>query len=268
MHPSDSQCKLDAIYFSPHKFLGGPGSSGVLVFDRELYHRSVPDEPGGGTVDWTNPWGGHRFVHSVEAREDGGTPGFLQSIRAALSVLLKEEMGVQAMRRREDELLARALPALRTIPRLHLLANQVDDRLAILSFYVEDVHYNLLTTLLNDRFGIQVRGGCSCAGTYGHYLLHVDPTRSRRITDRIDHGDLSEKPGWVRLSLHPTMTDAELDYVLDAIEYVIRHVNQLGADYTYSSKTNAFHHKDDPAVVHRKVHDWFSSVTRLVEPTT
>jgi selenocysteine lyase/cysteine desulfurase len=268
MHPPDSQCKLDAIYFSPHKFLGGPGSSGVLIFDRELYHRSVPDEPGGGTVDWTNPWGGHRFVHSVEAREDGGTPGFLQSIRAALSVRLKEEMGVQAMRRREDELLSKALPALRAIPRLHLLANQVDDRLAILSFYVEDVHYNLLTTLLNDRFGIQVRGGCSCAGTYGHYLLHVDPTRSRCITDQIDHGDLSEKPGWVRLSLHPTMTDAELEYVLDAIDYVIRHADRLAADYTYSPQTNSFHHQDDPAAVHRRVQHWFSSVTSVAERTT
>ncbi len=257
MHPADEACKLDAVYFSPHKFLGGPGTSGVLVFDRHLYRRQVPDEPGGGTVDWTNPWGGHRFVHSVEAREDGGTPGFLQAIKAALCVQLKEEMGVAAMQQREREMLAVALPALRSIDRLHLLANQVDQRLGIVSFYVEDLHYNLLTTLLNDRYGIQVRGGCSCAGTYGHYLLHVDPTRSRRITDRIDHGDLSEKPGWVRLSLHPTMSDEELEYVLGAITEVIGDADRLAADYVYSPHTNVFHHKDEPAAVQQRVAGWF-----------
>ncbi len=116
MHPPDPAEKLDAIFFSPHKFLGGPGTSGVLVFDRELYQRDVPDEPGGGTVDWTNPWGGHKFVNSVEAREDGGTPGFLQSIKAALCIRLKDEMGVPQILQREEEMLAVALPALARFP--------------------------------------------------------------------------------------------------------------------------------------------------------
>jgi selenocysteine lyase/cysteine desulfurase len=258
MHPADPAQALDAIFFSPHKFLGGPGTSGVLVFNGSLYQRDVPDEPGGGPVDWTNPWGGHRFVHSVEAREDGGTPGFLQSIKAALCIRLKEEMGVPQILQREEETLSSALPALRAIPKLHLLANQVDDRLSILSFYVEGVHYNLVTTLLNDCFGVQVRGGCSCAGTYGHYLLHVDPTRSRRITDLIDHGDLSEKPGWVRLSLHPTMTDDELAYIVDAIANVVRHADTLGRDYTYSPRTNTFHHKDEQTVPRVPYDEWFS----------
>jgi selenocysteine lyase/cysteine desulfurase len=258
MHPADPAQALDAVFFSPHKFLGGPGTSGVLVFNRKLYQRDVPDEPGGGTVDWTNPWGGHRFVHSVEAREDGGTPGFLQSIKTALCIRLKEEMGVPQMLQREEEMLSSALPALRAIPKLHLLANQVDERLGILSFHVEGVHYNLVTTLLNDCFGVQVRGGCSCAGTYGHYLLHVDPTRSRRIADLIDHGDLSEKLGWVRLSLHPTMTNDELAYILDAIVEVIRHADTLGQDYTYCPRTNTFHHKDEQAVPHVRYQDWFT----------
>lgn len=258
MHPENPAQKLDAVFFSPHKFLGGPGASGVLVFDRSLYHRTVPDEPGGGTVDWTNPWGGHRFVSSVEAREDGGTPGFLQSIRAALCIRLKEAMGVPAILRREKEMLAVAFSALRSIPELHLLANQVDDRLGILSFYVEDAHYNLVTMLLNDHFGIQVRGGCSCAGTYGHYLLHVDPTRSRRIASMIDHGDLSEKPGWIRLSLHPTMTDEELDYILNSIKEVVHNVQSFEKDYTYCPKTNSFHHKNESAVARIRIEDWFS----------
>lgn len=257
MHPENSSEKLDAVFFSPHKFLGGPGASGVLVFDRHLYRCQVPDHPGGGTVDWTNPWGGHRFVSSIEAREDGGTPGFLQAIRAALAVRLKERMGVDNIRQRERELLDVALPSLRSTPGIHLLANQVDDRLGIISFYVENVHYNLVTKLLNDRYGVQVRGGCSCAGTYGHYLLHVDPTRSRHIAERIDHGDLSEKPGWVRLSLHPTMTDSELHYILDAIQHVVTDAQALQNDYVYSPQTNEFHHRNEKLNYDVPVDSWF-----------
>ena len=111
-----------------------------------------------------------------------------------------------------------------------------------MSFYVEDIHYNLLVRLLNDRFGAQVRGGCSCAGTYGHYLLHVDPNRSSRITDKIDHGDLSEKPGWVRVSLHPTTTVAEVQALADGVRQCVKHIGSWGADYRYSSKTNEFSH--------------------------
>ena len=134
------------------------------------------------------------------------------------------------------------LRELRTIPRLHILADHLEDRLAIVSFYVEDIHYNLLVRLLNDRFGIQVRGGCSCAGTYGHYLLHVDPNRSSRITEKIDQGDLSEKPGWVRVSLHPTTTVAEVRLLAEAVRECVAHVESWGADYRYSSKTNEFSH--------------------------
>ena len=212
------------------------------MFDSELYHNRVPDQPGGGTVNWTNPWRRHSFVDSIEVREDGGTPGFLQAIKAALAVRLKEAMGVERMLAREHEIVPALLDGLRSIRRLHLLAGHIRERLGIVSFYVEDLHYNLAVKLLNDRFGIQVRGGCSCAGTYGHYLLHVDPQRSGRITDKIDHGDLSEKPGWVRLSVHPTTTDAEVQYLLAAVQAVADRHTEWGADYTYSPITNEFQH--------------------------
>jgi selenocysteine lyase/cysteine desulfurase len=245
MHPPDPREKLDAVYFSPHKFLGGPGSPGVLVFDSRLYHNRVPDQPGGGTVNWTNPWHQHSFVDNIEAREDGGTPGFLQTIKAALAVRLKEAMGTERMLEREHQLLKLLLVDLRRIPGLHILADHLEDRLAIVSFYVEDVHYNLLVRLLNDRFGVQVRGGCSCAGTYGHYLLHVDPNRSNRITGKIDRGDLSEKPGWVRLSLHPTTTSDEVQALTAAVRSCVEHAEEWGADYRYSSLTNEFRHVRD-----------------------
>jgi selenocysteine lyase/cysteine desulfurase len=258
MHPPDPAERLDAVVFSPHKFLGGPGSTGVLIFNRSLYHNTVPDDAGGGTVDWTNPWGQYRFRADIEAREDGGTPGFLQTIRAALAVQLKERMGVDRLTRREAEIVPAAMDRLRAIPGLHLLAQGNRHRLAILSFWVEGVHYNLMVRLLNDRFGVQSRGGCSCAGTYGHYLLNVDPARSKRITDRIDVGDLSEKPGWTRLSLHPTTTQADIDHALDAVAAIVERAAEWSRDYVYSPTSNEYSHRSDDAAMRARVAGWFN----------
>ncbi|MCX6151370.1 MAG: aminotransferase class V-fold PLP-dependent enzyme [Ignavibacteriales bacterium] len=241
MHPKDQLEKLDAIFFSPHKFLGGPGTPGVIVFDSKLYDRKTPDQPGGGTVDWTNPWGKYRFLNDIEIREDGGTPGFLQTIKAALCIQLKNEMNVKNMQVREKELLKIAFKEFKKIPSLHILANNVEERMGIISFYVENVHYNLVVKLLNDRYGVQVRGGCSCAGTYGHYLLHIGPQLSKKITTQIDHGDLSAKPGWVRLSLHPTTTNDELFFITGAIKELVENIDKLKADYQYSPTKNIFY---------------------------
>ncbi|MBN2683457.1 MAG: aminotransferase class V-fold PLP-dependent enzyme [Bacteroidales bacterium] len=257
MHPANSMQKLDAIFFSPHKFLGGPGSSGVLIFDKSLYKREIPDHPGGGTVDWTNPWGDYKFIDDIEMREDGGTPGFLQAIKTALCIDLKNKMGVERIAAREKELVKTALSELRKIPQLNILANNVDDRIGCISFYVENIHYNLLVKLLSDRFGIQVRGGCACAGTYGHYLLKVSHEQSAAITSKINSGDFSEKPGWVRLSLHPTMSNNELFYIVEAIREIIENIDNWKKDYDYCSKANEYYHKTFP----RKngyIDKWFS----------
>jgi selenocysteine lyase/cysteine desulfurase len=243
MHPEDPLEKLDAIFFSPHKFLGGPGSSGVLVFSSSLYHNKAPDQPGGGTVDWTNPWGEYKFIDDIEIREDGGTPGFLQAIKTAMVMELKEQMGIDHIHEREDELLALAFCELQNIEGLHILADNITDRLGVISFYMESIHYNLLVSLLSDRFGIQVRGGCACAGTYGHYLLDVSHEKSRRITDKIDSGDLSEKPGWVRLSLHPTMTEEEVLFIADALRQISKNHRNWAEDYNYDRYTNEFRSK-------------------------
>jgi len=257
MHPSDPLKKLDAIFFSPHKFLGGPGSAGVLIFDSALYHGQAPDNPGGGTVNWTNPWGEYSYIDDIEVREDGGTPGFLQTFRSAMSILLKEKMGVPNIRLREKELVTLAFRELRKIPNLHILADNVEDRLGCISFYIDDIHYNLIVKLLSDRFGVQVRGGCACAGTYGHYLLHVDYRRSKEISSRIDDGDLSAKPGWVRLSLHPTMTDDELYYIIDAVKQIAKNKSKWEEDYSYSPNSNEFIHKSYPDTSLTTAIDWF-----------
>jgi selenocysteine lyase/cysteine desulfurase len=258
MHPEDPLEKLDAIFFSPHKFLGGPGSSGVLIFDKSLYsgHRA-PDQPGGGTVEWTNPWGEYKYIDNIEAREDGGTPGFLQAIKAALASQLKNQMGAQNIQVREKQMTDKALLELRKIPGLKILANDIEDRLGVISFYIENIHFNLAVRLLNDRFGIQVRGGCACAGTYGHYLLDVTYDKSHEITELINSGDLSLKPGWIRLSLHPTITDLELDYIIDAIRQIQLSYLKWGEDYEYNRKTNEFHHRDFPVERKEVLDDWF-----------
>lgn len=243
MHPSDPMQKLDAVMFSPHKFLGGPGSSGVLVFDKSMYHNTIPDQPGGGTVDWTNPWGEYKYVDDIETREDGGTPGFLQTIRTALCIRLKEKMGIENIHQRENELLKLAFEGLDTIPEVKILDNGQKERMGIISFYVAKIHYHLLVKLLNDLHGIQVRGGCACAGTYGHLLLEVSHELSDEITQRISLGDFSLKPGWVRWSLHPTTTDDEVKQFIEALRDIIKNYKKYAADYTYFPKENIFRHK-------------------------
>lgn len=243
MHPDDPMEKLDAIYFSPHKFLGGPGSSGVLIFDASLYNNEIPDDSGGGTVDWTNPWGKYKYVDDIEAREDGGTPGFMQAIRTALAIELKNSMDTRLIRQREDEIVDQMFGVLRKIEGIRILADNVEDRLAVFSFFHPDIHYNLFVKLLNDKYGIQVRGGCACAGTYGHFLLEVSHEKSLEITDMISHGDLSTKPGWVRISLHPTTTSAEVNYIGEAIRDIVDNIDILSAGYKYVIKRNEFIHK-------------------------
>ncbi len=257
MHPGDPMEKLDAVMFSPHKFLGGPGSPGVLIFDSSVYKSEVPDNPGGGTVDWTNPWGEYKYIDDIELREDGGTPGFLQAIKTALAINLKDQMGVENIHSREDVLLKMALDEMHKIKGLKILADNMHDRLGIISFYFEKMHYNLVVKLLNDRYGIQSRGGCACAGTYGHYLLNVDYEHSQSITSKISTGDLSEKPGWIRISLHPTMTDGELQFIMAALDDIYKNYDKWSKDYQYISKTNEFKHYKAPKDYSDFVMDWF-----------
>ncbi len=257
MHPADPLQKLDAIYFSPHKFLGGPGSPGVLVFDRSLYHSDIPDDPGGGTVDWTNPWGEYKYVDDIEAREDGGTPGFIQVFRAALAMELKEKMGVERIMKREEELVNLTMKGLNDIPGIIVLAGNNLHRLGIISFYHPEIHFNLIVKLLSDRYGIQVRGGCACAGTYGHFLLEVSYDRSHHITEMINQGDLSEKPGWVRISLHPVITDNEVGFLIRALKEIVANHTEWKKDYIYDPKKNEFEHRSQISQPKEWLEEWF-----------
>lgn len=258
MHPEDEDEMLDAIFFSPHKFLGGPGSSGVLVFNKKLYKNTVPDNPGGGTVSYTNPWGQHDYFDDVETREDGGTPAFLQTIKIALSMQLKEKMGTYNIKRREDEINTVVFNTLESLKGVKILAPNHKKRLSIFSFYFEKYHFNLVVKLLNDRFGIQTRGGCSCAGTYGHFLLNVDQETSNRIKDQILEGCNTDKPGWVRMSLHPTITTQELQFICHALHELSENIEDWSKDYKYDSIKNDYVHKTFTPIEKELVTSWFA----------
>jgi selenocysteine lyase/cysteine desulfurase len=252
MHPKDPMEQIDGLYFSPHKFLGGPGAPGILIFNPMLYRPQPPDNPGGGTVLWTNPWGEYRYLNDVEMREDGGTPGFLQTIKTAMCLELKNKMKVKYMVKREHKLVKTLMSELSKIKRLHILQDNITDRLGIVSFYVDDVHYNLIVKVLNDCYGIQTRGGCTCAGPYGHYLLNIDRELSKFITDELDTGNMSIKPGWVRISIHPMMTNKEIHYIASSVRKVVKNIKYFKKKYKYDSDTNEFIRKRSKEV-HRPI---------------
>lgn len=243
MRPADNEEKLDAIFFSPHKFLGGPGTSGILIFDKELYHNSIPDNPGGGTVAWTNPWGEHMYHDDIESREDGGTPPFMQVIKTAMCVRLKENMNITKILDREKEIIKYIFERFDKLVNVHLLADNIRDRLGVFSYYIDGLHHDLGVKMFNDRFGIQMRSGCSCAGTYGHYLLHINRERSKEIIQKINDRNYFIKPGWIRMSIHPTMTDIEITDIMDAIELMSNNFNEWSKDYEYNQDQNMFVHR-------------------------
>jgi selenocysteine lyase/cysteine desulfurase len=233
----------DAIMFSPHKFLGGPGTGGILIMKKSLYRNSIPDHPGGGTVIWTDPWEGREYFDDIEMREDGGTPGFLQLIKTAMAVELKEQMNPSKIRKREKYLLQKLFDGMEQIPGLYVMEGKRRERLGVVSFVMEGLPYNLVVRLLNDLEGIQSRGGCSCAGTYGHYLFNLDRRKSEKLKQKILSGHSGEKPGWVRISIHPTTTEAEVETVLETLDYISRKGKEL-ARKDYVRKGNAYFHRN------------------------
>lgn len=258
MHPENPEERLDAIFFSPHKFLGGPGTCGILVFNETLYNSNFPDNPGGGNVKFTNPWGGYNYSDSIEVKEDGGTPGFLQVMRTALCLNLKDKMGVENMKNREKELLNLCFSEMQKIDGLTILGDLDAERIGCVSFTIKDIHYNLIIRLLNDRFGVQVRGGWSCASTYAHFLLHIDEEKSAQITNGILQKNLTEKPGWVRVSLHPTMTNKELLFIINSIREIVANYKDWEKAYQYNCVTNEFDSLIIKETIEDEVREWFS----------
>lgn len=248
--PGDDLARKDAIFLSPHKFIGGPGTPGVLVVSRRLLTNSVPDVVGGGTVAYVNPTE-HLYVSDPAHREEAGTPAIVESIRAGLVFALKDAVGVQTIRAHEEDFLRRAVTTWHEHPAIEVLGNLDAERLSIVSFVVRRpggryLHHNLVVSVLNDLFGIQSRGGCSCAGPYGHRLLGIDLDRSHEFEREIAGGCEGIKPGWVRINFNYFVSEAVFEYVVRAVALVADHGHRLAPQYLFDPMTGLWQHRDGP----------------------
>ena len=238
---------LDAVFLSPHKFVGGPGTPGVLGIRRSLVTNRVPTVPGGGTVAYVNP-AAHRYLDDIAHREEGGTPAIIESIRCGLVFALKETVGIAAIEAAEARLLSEAITTWVAEPNLQILGNLETQRLSIVSFVVKApsgryLHHNFVVALLNDLFGIQARGGCSCAGPYGHALLGIDLERSAEFEREITRGCEGIKPGWVRVNFNYFTSEAVLRYVIAAVQLVARDGWRLLPAYSFDPETGIWRHR-------------------------
>jgi selenocysteine lyase/cysteine desulfurase len=243
----DPAAAKDAVFISPHKFIGGPGTPGVLVARRELFRNRVPSMPGGGTVAYVNPVE-HVYLSDIEHREEGGTPAIVESIRAGLVFGLKAAVGVEAIREREEAFIGRALRRWEANPSIEILGSHEAERLSIVSFVIRNrgryLHHNFVVALLNDLFGIQSRGGCSCAGPYGHRLLGIDLETSHGFEREISRGCEGIKPGWVRVNFNYFISDAVFEFILDAVDLVASDGWRALADYAFEPATGLWRHRD------------------------
>lgn len=241
---------LDAVYLSPHKFIGGPGTPGVLAIRKELLCQRVPVVTGGGSVLYVNP-DEHRYLADPVHREEAGTPAIVESIRAGLVFALQQAVGFPLIREREEAFLRRAVAAWQQQENITILGNTAAQRLSIVSFTVRApggryLHHNLVVALLNDVFGIQSRGGCSCAGPYGHRLLGIDLAQSRAFEHEIARGCEGIKPGWVRVNFNYFLSDTVVDYIVAAVALIAEHGHRLAGDYLFDPVTGRWRHRNGP----------------------
>ncbi len=247
--PADPLSFKDAVFVSPHKLIGGPGTPGVLVARRDLFDNRVPAVPGGGTVAYVNPTE-HRYLDDIEHREEGGTPAIVESIRAGLVFQLKEAVGTDTIREAEEGFIRRAISSWSANPNIEILGNPDADRLSIVSFVVRHgdryLHHNYVVALLNDLFGIQSRGGCSCAGPYGHRLLGIDLDTSHEFEREIARGCEGIKPGWVRVNFNYFISEETFEFILEAVRLVADEGWRLLPRYRFDPATALWHHREGP----------------------
>ena len=265
-----AETPLDALFFSPHKFIGGPGSSGVLAIKRNLLRNTVPAQIGGGTVRYVTPdW--HEWHADPEHREEGGTPGIVESIRGGMAVSIPKRVGYQRIAELESHHRLAAEKRFHTTHGLERLGPRQADQLPIFSMRFRsdhgELHYGYVVRLLNDLFGIQARGGCSCAGPYGHELLELTRQQSEALAAGVQRGFGCLRPGWVRFNLHWLCDDQEVDYILSAMALVAQWGAKLLASYTLDLQSGLWQHRDSPATAPVRL-DVFAENMVTPEPVT
>lgn len=248
-----TDAEKDAVAVSPHKFIGGPGASGVMIVRKDAVRRRLPVLPGGGTVRFVSPWG-HDYTSKLEAREEAGTPNVAGDIRAALCFLVKDALGAAYLDRRHEELRQKALAAWRGNPLIEILGCEAAKRrLPVFSFRVRNgqtggyLHQQLVTRMLSDLYGIQARGGCACAGPYAHRLLGYDQARSQELRQAILSGQELEKPGWTRLNFSVLMSEDKVQTILDAVDDLSRRAPDFAGAYACDSATARFRYRGEAA---------------------
>jgi selenocysteine lyase/cysteine desulfurase len=246
--PNDGRLSYkDAVFISPHKFIGGPGTPGVLVVKQRLLTNRVPSVPGGGTVSYVSPEE-HTYLTDPAHREEGGTPAIIEAIRAGLVFHLKQAVGAKCIEKLEHGFIQRAAEAWSKNENIQILGNPSAKRLSIVSFVIRHgekvLHHNFVVALLNDLFGIQARGGCSCAGPYGHRLLGIDLARSMKFHEAIDAGSEGIKPGWVRVNFNYFISEEVFQFIIDAVDLLAREGWRFLPHYDFDPVTGIWRHKE------------------------
>ena len=258
MNPGDDGSHKDAVFISPHKFIGGPGTPGVLIMKNKILSNRIPVTTGGGTVLYVTPED-HIYLDEPERREEGGTPGIIESIRAGLVFQLQEAVGTDEIEDREATFIKRAIARLRDNPAIHILGNLDADRLAILSFQIRArekmLHYGFVVALLNDLFGIQARGGCSCAGPYAHALLGMDMSYSKLLEAQIVKGNRILRPGWVRLNFNYFLAEETFEYILCAIELIAKEGWRMLPYYDYNNASGIWAYQGEGMTLNMSLAD-------------
>jgi hypothetical protein len=248
--PNGPLAYKDAVFVSPHKFVGGPGTPGVLVTKRWLVRNRVPSVPGGGTILFVSPTG-HSYHPDPAIREEGGTPAIVESVRAGLAFALKDAVGSDEIRRREHDFARRALRSWAANPQIEILGNPELERLAIVSLGLRHpaglLHANFVVAVLSDLFGIQARSGCFCAGPYVHRAFPIDDAWSERMDAEVSRGHVGAKLSFTRLGFNYFTSETVFDYVLRAVHLVADEGWKLLPLYRFDPASGLWHHADGPA---------------------
>ena len=265
MNPENEQGK-DALFISTHKLIGGPGSPGVLVVKKQLFENGLPVITGGGTVHFVTKTQ-QRYLEDIESREEGGTPAIIESIRAGLAFQLKDKVGAKTIEEREEKFIHEAINRLQKNQQILILGNPTSRRLGFLAFHVRYkerfLHHNFVVALLNDLFGIQSRGGCSCAGPYGHELMQLNEEQSCDYMVELSTGNVGIKPGWVRLNFNYFIPEEEFEYILRSIEWIADNGWKLMPLYHFDDSSGIWKYVQAKEIELRSLSEFFQPLRKL-----